>query len=644
MGYSVCGLCLQDSRICSGLTFHRATTKRKKSLWSKAVKDAGFMVLHVGNLIVCSDHFLEEDFVRSGNRVFLKDDAVPQAFSGCIQLKNDVSGSTNHQTQGFEKVEDSPLPKPNHAEARSWPCEEDMGRHSQHMQILESFSEVQQSSSEEINLQICSEENNTESVNQLLSSCNLKLNENDDFVTLCANDDSTSSSQGEQLCTSSPAPAPPFTLFGTPENDLAHQVQDSNLLCTPAVVPRKRKLNFDSTIDLSSNMQNKETYAFDESILLRSGEIEMSKEDEEENYQSDSSSEASQLQEDDFDTPTQTTSALRRKADGLLLKSRLLMKKKLESSFGILRFVEDTDAIKFYTGFRDYDVFYCFYQFFIEDANTMNYLGSKAKTHDSDKDLGKFRVPKMTKTDEFFMTMIRLRRGYEVKHLGHLFGISPGRTSRIINTWLLLMADRLSQIEFWTPEAPSNPMLIPNPLKDRLKKIITIVDATEIYTERPSASQAQKEIFSSYKNHVTGKMLVAIDTNGTITFVSRVYAGRTSDKKLFQHCGIMEKLRTGDIVMADRGFDIAKVLEKKGVEVLIPDFLKNKERFSSEELRNSERIAEIRVHVERAIRKIKEFHILDNTIPITLMPMIDRIWICCATLANFTGTGYLVKP
>jgi hypothetical protein len=47
---------------------------------------------------------------------------------------------------------------------------------------------------------------------------------------------------------------------------------------------------------------------------------------------------------------------------------------------------------------------------------------------------------------------------------------------------------------------------------------------------------------------------VIIDCN------SELYAGNTSDKQLTNDCGILKLLRTGDTVMADRGFEIADML------------------------------------------------------------------------------------
>ena len=45
-------------------------------------------------------------------------------------------------------------------------------------------------------------------------------------------------------------------------------------------------------------------------------------------------------------------------------------------------------------------------------------------------------------------------------------------------------------------------------------------------------------------------------------------------------------------------------------------------------------IASERIHVERAIQRIKIFNILSNQIPITLLGIIDDIVTVCAALTN----------
>ena len=96
-------------------------------------------------------------------------------------------------------------------------------------------------------------------------------------------------------------------------------------------------------------------------------------------------------------------------------------------------------------------------------------------------------------------------------------------------------------------------------------------------------------------------------------------------------------LEADDQVMADKGFLINDLLASKNASLVIPPFLGERGHFSKAEVAKSHEIARLRIHVERAIRRIKEYHILDGVIPLNLAPSVNQIWTVCAILTNFRG-------
>ena len=88
----------------------------------------------------------------------------------------------------------------------------------------------------------------------------------------------------------------------------------------------------------------------------------------------------------------------------------------------------------------------------------------------------------------------------------------------------------------------------------------------------------------------TAKALIGISPSGAVSFVSDLYAGRSSDKQITNDCGILDLLEAGDSVMADKGFDIAGDLPQ-GVPLNIPPFLGGKDHLSIEEETETRRIA-----------------------------------------------------
>ena len=94
----------------------------------------------------------------------------------------------------------------------------------------------------------------------------------------------------------------------------------------------------------------------------------------------------------------------------------------------------------------------------------------------------------------------------------------------------------------------------------RFSRSVCIIDCSEIFIQRPTSLIARAQPYSSYKGHNTVKFFLAINPTGTIIFLSKCWGGRVSDKHLTNECGFYRKLLPGDLVLADRGFDITDEL------------------------------------------------------------------------------------
>ena len=136
---------------------------------------------------------------------------------------------------------------------------------------------------------------------------------------------------------------------------------------------------------------------------------------------------------------------------------------------------------------------------------------------------------------------------------------------------------------------------------------------------------------------------VGISPNRCITFVSRLWSGRVSDKELTKKSGILNLFDFGDNVMADRGFDIADILPE-GVALNIPPFKGLRDQLTAEESEETARIAAVRIHVERAIGRVKCYRILNGVIPLSLSPLINQIFtVCCYINKLFTATLFTTR-
>ena len=57
---------------------------------------------------------------------------------------------------------------------------------------------------------------------------------------------------------------------------------------------------------------------------------------------------------------------------------------------------------------------------------------------------------------------------------------------------------------------------------------------------------------------------------------SKAWGGRTSDKNLTEKCGLLNYLKPGDLVMADRGFTISESVGLYQAQLAIPTFTRGK--------------------------------------------------------------------
>ncbi len=243
---------------------------------------------------------------------------------------------------------------------------------------------------------------------------------------------------------------------------------------------------------------------------------------------------------------------------------------------------------------------------------------------------GKRRSPE-TLFYEYLLTLVRIRRGFDTDNTAYFFEISPQHVSKIFITWVNLLAKCLQPMIKW----PSTEVVKGN-LPRSFQHFPTtrvIIDATEFFIQKPFRPLAQRQTWSNYKHHNTFKLLVGIMPTGTITFLSKLYSGSISDLSIVQKSGLLKKLSRNNDVMADRGFKIRHLLLKRGCTLNIPAF-SHGQNLSYKAVRNSRRIASVRIHVERAIGRMKTFRILNGIIPLKVRFCLNQILVIVSYLCN----------
>ena len=124
---------------------------------------------------------------------------------------------------------------------------------------------------------------------------------------------------------------------------------------------------------------------------------------------------------------------------------------------------------------------------------------------------------------------------------------------------------------------------------------------------------------------------MGIALSGAPVFNSDLYTGSISDKDITRQSGILELLEKGDNYMADKGFNIIDLLDPN------EPFLSEKGQFD-EEVETTQSIASVRIHVERAISRIKMYKIINNVVPLSLAEVLNQIWTLCCMLLLFQSS------
>lgn len=245
-----------------------------------------------------------------------------------------------------------------------------------------------------------------------------------------------------------------------------------------------------------------------------------------------------------------------------------------------------------------------------------------------------WNVISLERNDQLLLTLMKLHNNYGYIDLAFRFEISKATVGNIFITWVHALHEVLFTQVFLSKGIPSrfkNQMSLPDSFKDLINCRI-VFDCTEIKVQVSKELDKQKDTYSSYKSANTFKALVGVAPNGTITYTSKLYTGSRSDKEIVSDCKILDHMVPGDLILADKGFLISDLLPPS-VTLNIPPFL-NTPQFTPEQAATGEKIARARVHVERAIKRIKEYQIL-NLIPAAFQEFSSKIWQVCVSLTGF---------
>ncbi|CAN8010969.1 unnamed protein product, partial [Ixodes pacificus] len=220
-------------------------------------------------------------------------------------------------------------------------------------------------------------------------------------------------------------------------------------------------------------------------------------------------------------------------------------------------------------------------------------------------------VFRLSRADQLLLCLTKLKLAVPDDDLAVRFGVSRTTVQNVFMTFLHVLYEILYE-GIMVPKFPTTRYLgtdMPASLKD-FPNCRASIDCSELEIEVPRGSiVTQSGTFSNYKSRNTVKFLVAVAPNGAIIFTSECYLGSTSDREVVKDCAVLAQCTPGDLILADKGFAIFDLMPG-GVSLNIPPFLRGRRQFTNDEVSYCKKIAGCRVHVERAIQRIKIYRVL----------------------------------
>lgn len=242
---------------------------------------------------------------------------------------------------------------------------------------------------------------------------------------------------------------------------------------------------------------------------------------------------------------------------------------------------------------------------------------------------------KMHASDRTVLTLVKLKQNLSFEAIATLFRISGPTVANYFSHTLQILSLILKKFIYW-PTKEELRQNVPLCFREHFSNVTVVLDATEIPIATLKCLNCRIASYSNYKSRRTVKFLIGVSPAGLITFVSQAYSGKSSDKFIVNEEKLMDRLEAhSDEIMVDKGVSIESECSTKCIKLHMPPFMKG-DKLTPQEASRNEAIARARVHVERAIQRIKIFGIFSSTINLSMLGNINDIMTVVCGIVNLS--------
>ena len=167
-------------------------------------------------------------------------------------------------------------------------------------------------------------------------------------------------------------------------------------------------------------------------------------------------------------------------------------------------------------------------------------------------------VTSLSNEDQLLLTLMKLKLNLKDLDLANRFQISRTTVANIVHTYVSALHELLYDsimIEKGMPSQLKCKGSMPKSFQD-FGSARASMDATETTQDIPSDLNKQSLAYSSYKSRHTVKAITCVAPNAALVYASDLYPGSTSDSAIVEHCKVLDQFVPGDLVIADKGFNI----------------------------------------------------------------------------------------